>query len=89
MDRQDWLDERRREAEERYSTLWAPLYDTEGGIYPNASHQDYMRKFLSLFLDPGTILDAACGAPRGAIKQYLKGKETIRKDSSMPQYCGG
>lgn len=26
-------------------------------------------------------------APRGAIKQYLKGKETIRIDSSMPQYC--
>ena len=34
-----------------------------------------------------TVLDPACGAPRGAIKQYLKGKETIRKVSSMPQYC--
>ena len=33
------------------------------------------------------ILDPACGAPRGTIKQYLKGKETIRKVSSMPQYC--
>lgn len=33
------------------------------------------------------VLDPACGAPRGAIKQYLKGKETIRIDSSMPQYC--
>jgi hypothetical protein len=33
------------------------------------------------------IVDPACGAPRGAIKQYLKGKETIRIDSSMPQYC--
>ena len=33
------------------------------------------------------ILDPACGAPRGAIKQYPKGKEAIRKDSSMPQYC--
>jgi len=36
-----------------------------------------------------TIYDPACGAPRGAIKQYLKGKETIRMDSSMPQYCWG
>jgi hypothetical protein len=37
---------------------------------------------------PGMIIcDPACGAPRGAIKQYLKGKETIRKVSSMPQYC--
>jgi type I restriction enzyme M protein len=34
-----------------------------------------------------TVSDPACGAPRGAIKQYLKGKETIRIDSSMPQYC--
>ena len=33
------------------------------------------------------VLDPACGAPRGAIKQYLKGKEVIRKVSSMPQYC--
>jgi len=33
------------------------------------------------------IYDPTCGAPRGAIKQYLKGKETIRKVSSMPQYC--
>jgi type I restriction-modification system DNA methylase subunit len=32
------------------------------------------------------IVDPACGAPRGAIKQYLKG-ESVRKVSSMPQYC--
>jgi hypothetical protein len=32
------------------------------------------------------VLDPACGAPRGAIKQYLKG-ESVRKVSSMPQYC--
>ncbi len=32
------------------------------------------------------MLDPACGAPRGAIKQYLKG-EVLRKVSSMPQYC--
>jgi len=33
------------------------------------------------------VCDPACGAPRGAIKQYLKGKEAIRKVNSMPQYC--
>ena len=33
------------------------------------------------------LFDPTCGAPRGAIKQYPKGKEAIRKDSSMPQYC--
>jgi type I restriction enzyme M protein len=37
---------------------------------------------------PGmTICDPACGAPRGAIKQYLKGKEVNRKVSNIPQYC--
>ena len=34
----------------------------------------------------GRVFDPGCGAPRGAIKQYLKG-ETIRKASSIPQYC--
>jgi len=33
------------------------------------------------------VLDPACGAPRGAIKQYPKGKEGDSKVSSMPQYC--
>jgi hypothetical protein len=33
------------------------------------------------------ILDPATGAPRGAIKQYLKGKEEFRKVNSRPQYC--
>ena len=34
-----------------------------------------------------TIYDPGCGAPRGAIKQYLNGKEVMSKVSSMPQYC--
>ena len=33
------------------------------------------------------VCDPACGAPRGAIKQYPKGKEGDSKVSSMPQYC--
>jgi hypothetical protein len=33
------------------------------------------------------LLDPATGAPRGAIKQYLKGKEEFRKVDSKPQYC--
>ncbi|MBN1934640.1 MAG: restriction endonuclease subunit M, partial [Anaerolineae bacterium] len=35
---------------------------------------------------PLRLVDPACGAPRGAIKQYLKGKEVSRKVSSIPQY---
>ena len=46
-------------------------------------------KLIAEIIEPyhGLIFDPACGAPRGAIKQYLKGKEAIRKVSSMPQYC--
>ena len=49
-------------------------------------------RLLVDILDPQeneTIYDPACGAPRGAIKQYQKGKEAIRTVSSMPQYCRG
>jgi len=46
--------------------------------------------FMVQVVDPKkneTVLDPACGAPRGAIKQYLNGKEVNSKVSSMPQYC--
>jgi type I restriction enzyme M protein len=51
------------------------------------------RHFIDLIvalIDPQpneTMVDPACGAPRGAIRQYLKGKEVNGKVSSMPQYC--
>jgi len=64
MDRISWLRERRNEAEERYSTWWAPLYDVEGGNYPNASHQQFIQKFIDLLPQNSTILDAACGTGR-------------------------
>ena len=64
MNRANWLREKRREAEERYSTLWAPSYGETLGLYRNATHQAFMRKFLSLLPVPSTILDAACGAGR-------------------------
>jgi cyclopropane fatty-acyl-phospholipid synthase-like methyltransferase len=64
MDRNSWLMQQRQDAEESYSTLWASRYDTEGGIYANASHQQYIQKFLSYFSKPGTLLDAACGTGR-------------------------
>jgi 2-polyprenyl-3-methyl-5-hydroxy-6-metoxy-1,4-benzoquinol methylase len=64
MDRSHWLQERRREAEERYDTLWAPLYDEKWGTYSNATHQQFLRRFLSLLPEHSTVLDAACGAGR-------------------------
>jgi SAM-dependent methyltransferase len=64
MDRTSWLREKRREAEEGYDTLWSPRYDVEWGIYPNASHQQFIQKFASLLSQNNLILDAACGTGR-------------------------
>ena len=64
MNRSNWLIETRRETEERYTALWAPDYGEKWGLYPNESHQQFIRKFLSLLPDHSRILDAACGAGR-------------------------
>ena len=76
MDRKDWLDERQREAEERYDKLWAPLYDEKWGVYSNASHQEFIQKLLRLLPQPGTLLDAACGAGR-YMPMLLKKDHTV------------
>jgi SAM-dependent methyltransferase len=64
MNRADWIKEKRREAEERYDTRWAPLYGEKFGLYDNATHQQFIQKFLGLLTEPAAILDAACGAGR-------------------------
>lgn len=62
MDRISWLRGRRQEAEERYDTGWSPLDGEKWGVYPNASHLQYIQKFIEL-LPPGSmVLDAARGA---------------------------
>lgn len=63
MDRPDWLREKRHEAEERYDT-GAPFYGEKFGVYPNATHQRFIQKFLSVLPAHSTLLDAACGAGR-------------------------
>lgn len=73
MDRISWLREKRREAEDGYDILWSPLYDVEGGIYPNASHQLFIQKFVDLFPQNSTILDAACGTGRYMLQLLEKG----------------
>ena len=64
MDRNTWLKEMRRDCEEKYDTLWAPLYDEKWGLYSNTTHQQFLQEFLSLLPQGGMILDAACGAGR-------------------------
>jgi cyclopropane fatty-acyl-phospholipid synthase-like methyltransferase len=64
MDRITWLKEMRRECEEKYDTLWAPLYGEKWGLYSNTTHQKFIQEFLRLLPQDSMILDAACGAGR-------------------------
>lgn len=83
MDRAAWLRERRQEAEERYSKLWAPLYWEEFGLYPNATHQEYLKEFIYL-LPPGSrVLDAACGAGRYLPMLIEAGFDTLGVDQAQ------
>jgi cyclopropane fatty-acyl-phospholipid synthase-like methyltransferase len=64
MDRTKWLEEKRREAEERYSTLWAPFYWEKFGLYKNDTHQQFIQEFIHLLPQNSVVLDAASGAGR-------------------------
>lgn len=83
MDRSDWLKEKRREAEERYDTLWAPLYGEKWGVYSNATHQQFIQKFLSLLPPHRTLLDAACGAGRYLSMLLEPGHTVVGIDQSQ------
>jgi SAM-dependent methyltransferase len=83
MDRSDWLKEKRREAEERYDTLWAPLYGEKWGVYGNATHRQFIHEFSSLLPQHSTILDAACGAGRYFSMLLEKGYAVVGIDQSQ------
>src|ERR671925_2158428 len=61
MDRSAWLKEKRRLAEERMDTLFAPIYDENWGSYINSTHREVLDRFLELCSPRCTILDAGCG----------------------------
>ena len=61
MERSEWLKERRRIIEERYDTLWAPIYDDDWGASIAPSHQRMFARYLELCPVGGWLLDAACG----------------------------
>lgn len=82
MNRTEWLKEKRREAEERYDTLWAPLYSEKWGVYSNASHLRFIQKFLDLLPEHSAILDAACGAGRYMSILLEKGHSVYGIDQS-------
>lgn len=83
MDRSDWLKEQRREAEERYDTLWAPFYPEKFGVYGNTSHRQFIQKFLSLLPPRSTLLDAACGAGRYLSMLVEPGHTVVGIDQSQ------
>lgn len=60
MKRATWLKEKRRLAEQRMDTLFAPTYDEQWG-HINETHRTMLSHFLKLCHAPGVILDAACG----------------------------
>lgn len=61
MDRSEWLKEKRRSAEARYDSRWAPIYDENWGAVIEPSHQKFLAKFLNACPPHSHILDAACG----------------------------
>ena len=82
MDRTAWLKERRQEAEQRYSTWWAPLYGEKYGKYPNSSHLQFIQRFLDYLSQNSSILNAACGAGRYMEQLLEKGHTVIGIDQA-------
>ena len=83
MDRNDWIKEQRREAEEKYDKLWAPLYGEKWGVYGNATHQQFVRRLLQRLPEPSTVLDAACGAGRYMPMLLEKGHTVVGIDQAQ------
>ena len=61
MDRTAWLRERRRVAEERYTTLHAATYDQQEWATISPTHGRFVGRLIELCPPGGRILDAACG----------------------------
>jgi ubiquinone/menaquinone biosynthesis C-methylase UbiE len=81
MDRITWLKEMRRDCEEQYDRE-ATLYDEQGGVYSNITHQQFIQEFLS-FLPPNSkVLDAPCGTGRYLPFLLEKGHSLVGIDQS-------
>jgi SAM-dependent methyltransferase len=61
VDRAAFLQERRRLAEERMDSLWAPVYDENWGGAIDPTHERFFRRFLARCPAQALLLDAACG----------------------------
>ena len=81
MDRITWLRKMRRDCEEQYDRESA-LYDEQGGVYSNITHQQFIQEFLN-FLPPNSkVLDAPCGTGRYLSFLLEKGHSLVGIDQS-------
>jgi ubiquinone/menaquinone biosynthesis C-methylase UbiE len=82
MDRITWLREMQRDCEEQYDRE-SVLYDEQGGVYSNLTHQQFIQEFLS-FLPPNSkVLDAPCGTGRYLPFLLEKGHSLVGIDQSQ------
>ena len=81
VDREAWLRERRRTAEERHDTIHAFTYDDQyGEIGP--THRRFVADLLERCPPGGTVLDAACGTGKYFGMVLDAGRRVVGTDQS-------
>lgn len=82
MDRITWLREMRRDCEEQYDRE-STLYDEQGGVYSNITHQQFIQEFLGFLPSNSYVLDAPCGTGRYLPFLLEKGHSLVGIDQSQ------
>jgi ubiquinone/menaquinone biosynthesis C-methylase UbiE len=82
MERAAWLREKRRVAEERMDTLFAPVYDAHWGGTIEPSHGAMLDDLLARLPPCGHLLDAACGTGKYWARLLASGLEVVGTDRS-------
>jgi ubiquinone/menaquinone biosynthesis C-methylase UbiE len=81
MDRQAWLRERRRTAEERHDTIHAFTYDDQYGEIGD-THRRFVTDLVEGCPPGGTVLDAACGTGKFFGLVLDAGRRVVGTDQS-------
>jgi ubiquinone/menaquinone biosynthesis C-methylase UbiE len=80
MDRREWLDVQRMNAEERYDRVYSPRYDDDSSISP--THRQFVEKVIESCPRGGRILDAPCGTGRYFEMVLAAGRTVVGIDQS-------
>ncbi len=81
MNRKAWLQEVRREAEQRFDAVHAPTYD-ELDSPITAAHRRIVNELISLCPSGGIVLDAACGTGKYFAMVLDAGRRVVGCDQS-------